>query len=35
MAKVDYNSKPIDDNFFDKQDEFPITGNHAGHEVRA
>jgi NAD-dependent dihydropyrimidine dehydrogenase PreA subunit len=35
MAKVDFNSKPIDDNFFDKPDEFPVTGNHAGHEVRA
>lgn len=35
MAKVDYNSKPIDDNFFDKPDEFPITGSHEGHDVRS
>jgi len=32
---VDYNPKPIDDAFFEKPDEYPVTGTHNGHEVRA
>jgi len=32
---VDYNPKPIDDAFFEKPNEYPVTGTHNGHEVRA
>ena len=34
MAKVDYNPKPIDEEFFNNP-KYPVTGNHQGHEVRA
>ena len=33
--EVDYKTKPIDPNFLQKPDEFPITGEHNGHKVRA
>lgn len=36
MARpVDYKPKPIDPDFLKKTDEYPITGEHAGHKVRA
>lgn len=35
MAKVDYNSKPIDESFFEKPEEYPITGQHHTHAIRA
>jgi hypothetical protein len=30
-----YKSAPIDPNFLSKPDQFPITGEHNGHKVRA
>lgn len=33
--EVGYKSAPIDPNFLQKPREFPITGEHAGHKVRA
>jgi NAD-dependent dihydropyrimidine dehydrogenase PreA subunit len=35
VREVDYNPKPIDEDFFDKPKEYPVTGSHQGHEVRA
>ncbi|MCL4411852.1 MAG: ferredoxin family protein [Candidatus Thermoplasmatota archaeon] len=35
MEKVDYPPRAIDENFFDLPDQYPITGMHNGHEVRA
>jgi len=35
VRTVDYKTKPIDPDFPDKPDEFPITGEHNGHKVRA
>ena len=35
VHEVDYKTKAIDPNFLQKPDEFPVTGTHAGHEVRA
>jgi len=33
--EVDYKPKAIDPNFQQKPDEYPITGEHNGHKVRA
>ncbi|MBI4257675.1 MAG: ferredoxin family protein [Thaumarchaeota archaeon] len=33
--QVDYKTKPIDGEFLNKADEFPVTGEHNGHKVRA
>lgn len=33
IREVDYNPKPIDENFLQKKDEFPVTGEHKGHKV--
>ena len=35
VRQVDYKTKPIDPDFLSKPDEFPITGEHNGHKVRA
>ncbi|MEM0097705.1 MAG: 4Fe-4S binding protein [Conexivisphaerales archaeon] len=35
MRAVDYKTIPIDADFLHKPDEFPITGEHLGHKVRA
>ncbi len=38
MAKVedvDYKPKPIDENFLGNDKDYPITGKHNGHDVRA
>jgi NAD-dependent dihydropyrimidine dehydrogenase PreA subunit len=35
VRQVDYKPKPIDDDFLNKPDEYPITGEHEGHKVRA
>ncbi len=35
VREVDYKPKPIDPEFLEKPDEFPLTGEHQGHEVRA
>lgn len=35
MNKLDFSSKPIDENFFDMPNEYPITGQHKNHETRA
>ncbi len=38
MVKVetlDYKPKPIDENFLEDKDNYPVTGTHNGHEVRA
>ncbi len=32
---LDYKSKPIDENFFTDTANYPITGQHNGHDVRA
>ena len=33
--EIGYKTKPIDQAFLSKPDEFPITGEHNGHKVRA
>lgn len=33
--EVGYKTKPIDPNFLQKPAEFPLTGEHTGHKVRA
>ena len=33
--EVDYKTKPIDPSFLQKPDEFPVTGDHNNHKVRA
>jgi len=36
MARtVDYKPKPIDQDFLKKPEEYPVTGEHAGHKIRA
>ena len=38
MVKVetlDYKPKPIDENFLEDKDNYPVTGKHNDHEVRA
>lgn len=35
VRQVDYAPKPIDPDFLKKPEEFPVTGTHNGHEVRA
>ncbi|AKA48078.1 ferredoxin [uncultured archaeon] len=35
LESLDYKPKPIDENFLDDQDNYPVTGNHHEHEVRA
>ncbi len=35
VREVDYKPKPIDPDFIDKPEEFPETGEHEGHTVRA
>ncbi|MDG7008911.1 MAG: ferredoxin family protein [Nitrososphaerota archaeon] len=35
VRPVDYKTKPIDPDFLSKPDEFPVTGEHNGHKVRA
>ena len=35
LSALDYKPKPIDPDFLSKTNEFPITGTHEGHEVRA
>ena len=32
---VGYKSAPIDPNFLSKPDQYPVTGEHSGHKVRA
>src|SRR3970040_2149118 len=33
MVEVDYKPKPIDPEFLNKPDEYPVTGEHNGHKV--
>lgn len=35
VREVDYETSPIDPDFLEKPDKFPVTGEHHGHEVRA
>jgi len=35
VRQVDYAYKPIDPDFLSKPDEYPLTGKHHDHEVRA
>lgn len=35
VRQVDYKPKPIDTEFLSKPDEYPVTGEHEGHKVRA
>ncbi len=35
LSKLDYRPKPIDREFLSKPDEYPVTGGHVGHKVRA
>jgi len=35
VRSVDYKTRPIDPDFLQKPREFPITGEHNGHKVRA
>ena len=35
MMKLDFRSRPIDENFFNLPDKYPVTGMHKNHEVRA
>ena len=35
VREVDYKPKAIDPDFLSKADEYPVTGKHAGHDVRA
>ncbi|MEM0286988.1 MAG: ferredoxin family protein [Nitrososphaerota archaeon] len=35
VREVGYKTKPIDPAFLQKEDEFPVTGEHYGHKVRA
>ncbi len=35
VREVDYATKPIDPDFLSKPEEFPVTGEHLGHKVRA
>ena len=35
LESLDYKPKPIDGNFLDDQDNYPVSGNHHEHEVRA
>jgi NAD-dependent dihydropyrimidine dehydrogenase PreA subunit len=32
---LDFKSKPIDRDFLDKPNEYPVTGDHVGHAIRA
>src|SRR5439155_26969309 len=34
-GQVDYKTRPIDPDFLQKPDEYPITREHNGHKVRA
>lgn len=35
VRQVDYKPKPIDGDFLTKPNDYPITGDHEGHKVRA
>ncbi len=35
VRPVDYKPKPIDPDFLEKEDEFPVSGEHDGHTVRS
>jgi len=35
VGQVDYKTRPIDPDFLEKPDEYPVTGEHIGHKVRA
>ena len=35
VATLDYKPKPIDGDFLSKTSEYPVTGTHEGHSVRA
>ena len=35
LSELDYKPKPIDGDFLSKPSEYPVTGTHEGHEVRA
>jgi Formate hydrogenlyase subunit 6/NADH:ubiquinone oxidoreductase 23 kD subunit (chain I) len=35
VREVDYNPKPIDDNFLQEPDQYPVTGEHNSHKVFA
>ena len=35
VRQVDYKPKPIEGDFLSKPEEYPVTGNHEGHEIRA
>ncbi len=35
VRPVDYKPKPIDPDFTEKPDEFPLTGKHEGHDIWA
>jgi NAD-dependent dihydropyrimidine dehydrogenase PreA subunit len=35
LSALDYKPKPIDPDFLSKAQEYPVTGTHEGHEVRA
>ncbi|HYS72028.1 MAG TPA: ferredoxin family protein [Thermoplasmata archaeon] len=33
MVEVDYKTKPIDPEFLNKPEEYPVTGEHNGHKI--
>ncbi|MEM3851743.1 MAG: ferredoxin family protein [Methanomassiliicoccales archaeon] len=35
LESLDYKPKPIDENFLNDAENYPVTGSHNGHEVRA
>ncbi len=35
LESLDYKPKPIDENFLEDTENYPVTGTHKGHEVRA
>ncbi len=35
LESLDYKPKPIDENFLEDVEHYPVTGKHFDHEVRA
>ncbi len=35
VESLDYKPKPIDENFLEEKDKYPVTGKHGEHDVRA
>ena len=35
LTELDFKPKPIDRDFLSKTDEYPVNGEHIGHDVRA